>query len=95
MGRLNHDQRRLIPPASSRNPICLWPGRLASLPAGDDEAFAPRSVPLTADARQEFAHVPGRTFSLFTPAEHQLATRCAVALGHQKGGYVLRVTGMT
>ena len=27
-------------------------GRLASLQAGDDEAFAPRSVPLTADARR-------------------------------------------
>ena len=30
-------------------------GRLASLQAGDDEAFAPRSIPLTADARQVFA----------------------------------------
>ncbi|WP_445216784.1 DUF3987 domain-containing protein [Bradyrhizobium sp. Pa8] len=30
-------------------------GRLANLPAGEESAFGPRSVPLTADARREFA----------------------------------------
>ena len=34
-------------------------GRLANLQAGDDEAFAPRSIPLTAEARQEFAAICG------------------------------------
>ena len=73
MGRLSHDQRRLIPPASSRDPSRLWP---AGEPAGRRRRgvrTAQRST--TADARQEFAHVPGRAFSLFTPAEHQLANQ--------------------
>ena len=43
-------------------------GRLASLQAGDDEAFAPRSIPLTAGARQAICDIcailaPGKTFA--------------------------------
>jgi hypothetical protein len=41
-------------------------GRLANLQAGDDEAFAPRSVPLTADARKVFA-----AFAEFAHRERQ------------------------
>jgi hypothetical protein len=41
-------------------------GRLARLQAGDEEAFAPRSIPLTANARHEFAQ-----FAQFAHQEKQ------------------------
>ena len=63
MGRLNHEQRRLIPPASSRFQDAF--GRL-SLQAGDDEAFAPRSVPLTANANRNLRTLLAEHF-LFSP----------------------------
>ncbi|MET4418277.1 DUF3987 domain-containing protein [Bradyrhizobium sp. RT3a] len=62
--------------------------RLASLQAGDDDTFAPRSVPLTADARTVFAQ-----FAQFAHQERQLLD------GHDreywcKGtGHVLRLSG--
>nr|WP_246558239.1 DUF3987 domain-containing protein [Bradyrhizobium liaoningense] len=64
-------------------------GRLANLQAGEDEAFAPRSVPLTVDARRVFA-----AFAEFAHRERQSLD------GHNreywcKGtGHVLRLAGV-
>jgi hypothetical protein len=52
--------------------------RLASLQAGDDEAFAPRSVPLTADARQvfaQFAQIAHREGNCWTAASANIGAR--------------------
>ena len=63
-------------------------GRLASLQAGDDEAFAPRSVPLTADARQVFAQ-----FAQFAHQERQLLDGRDREYWCKGTGHVLRLSG--
>ena len=63
-------------------------GRLASLQAGDDEAFAPRSVPLTADARQVFAQ-----FAQFAHRERQLLDGRDREYWCKGTGHVLRLSG--
>ncbi len=62
--------------------------RLANLQAGDDEAFAPRSVPLTADARQEFAQ-----FAQFAHQERQLLDGRDREYWCKGTGHVLRLSG--
>ena len=63
-------------------------GRLANLQAGDDEAFAPRSVPLTADARQVFAQ-----FAQFAHQERQLLDGRDREYWCKGTGHVLRLSG--
>src|SRR5262249_50340294 len=62
--------------------------RLASLQAGDEEAFAPRSVPLTSDARQEFAH-----FAQFAHKERQLLEGRDREYWCKGTAHVLRLSG--
>jgi hypothetical protein len=62
--------------------------RLANLQAGDDEAFAPRSVPLTADARQVFAQ-----FAQFAHRERQLLEGRDREYWCKGVGHVLRLAG--
>jgi hypothetical protein len=63
-------------------------GRLASLQAGDDEAFAPRSVPLATDARDEFAQ-----FAQFAHQERQLLEGRDREYWCKGVGHVLRLSG--
>jgi len=63
-------------------------GRLASLQAGDDEAFAPRSVPLTADARTVFAQ-----FAQFAHQERQLLDGRDREYWCKGTAHVLRLSG--
>ena len=63
-------------------------GRLANLQAGEDEAFAPRSVPLTANARREFA-----TFAEFAHQERQLLDGREREYWCKGTGHVLRLSG--
>ncbi|WP_161850224.1 DUF3987 domain-containing protein [Bradyrhizobium sp. CCBAU 051011] len=63
-------------------------GRLASLQAGDDDAFAPRSVPLTADARREFA-----AFAEFAHKERQFLDGREREYWSKSSGHVLRLSG--
>jgi hypothetical protein len=64
-------------------------GRLASLQAGDEEAFAPRSVPLTADARHEFAQ-----FAQFAHQERQLLEGRDREYWCKGTAHVLRLSGV-
>ena len=63
-------------------------GRLASLQAGDDEAFAPRSVPLSADARTVFAQ-----FAQFAHRERQFLDGRDREYWCKGPGHVLRLAG--
>ena len=63
-------------------------GRLANLQAGDDEAFAPRSVPLTADARRVFAQ-----FAQFAHQERQSLDGREREYWCKGTGHVLRLSG--
>jgi hypothetical protein len=63
-------------------------GRLANLQAGDDEAFAPRSVPLTAEARREFA-----AFAEFAHQERKLLDGREREYQAKGTGHVLRLSG--
>jgi Protein of unknown function (DUF3987)/Bifunctional DNA primase/polymerase, N-terminal len=63
-------------------------GRLANLQAGDDESFAPRSVPLTADARIVFAQ-----FAQFAHQERQLLDGRDREYWCKGTGHVLRLSG--
>jgi len=63
-------------------------GRLANLQAGDDEAFAPISVPLTADAKREFAQ-----FAQFAHKERQLLDGRDREYWCKGAGHVLRLSG--
>lgn len=62
--------------------------RLAGLQAGDDEVFAPRSVPLTADAKQAFAQ-----FAQFAHRERQLLDGRDREYWCKGTGHVLRLSG--
>lgn len=62
--------------------------RLANLQAGDYEAFAPRSIPLTADARQEFA-----VFAEFAHRERQSLDGREREYWCKGTGHVLRLSG--
>ena len=62
--------------------------RLTSLQAGDDEAFAPRSVPLTADARTVFAQ-----FAQFAHQERQLLDGRDREYWCKGTAHVLRLSG--
>jgi uncharacterized protein DUF3987/bifunctional DNA primase/polymerase-like protein len=63
-------------------------GRLARLQAGEDEAFAPRSVPLTTEARQVFAQ-----FAQFAHQERQLLEERDREYWCKGTGHVLRLSG--
>jgi Protein of unknown function (DUF3987)/Bifunctional DNA primase/polymerase, N-terminal len=62
--------------------------RLANLQAGDDEAFAPRSVPLSADARHVFAQ-----FAQFAHQERELLDGRDREYWCKGTGHVLRLSG--
>ena len=62
--------------------------RLANLQAGDDEAFAPISVPLTADAKREFAQ-----FAQFAHKERQSLEGRDREYWCKGTGHVLRLSG--
>jgi hypothetical protein len=63
-------------------------GRLANLQAGDEDAFAPRSIPLTADARHEFAQ-----FAQFAHQERQLLEGRDREYWCKGSAHVLRLSG--
>jgi hypothetical protein len=63
-------------------------GRLVGLQAGDDEAFAPRSIPVTAGARQAFAQ-----FAQFAHQERSLLDGRDREYWCKGTGHVLRLTG--
>jgi hypothetical protein len=63
-------------------------GRLANLQAGDDDAFAPRSIPLTADARKVFTQ-----FSQFAHRERQSLDGREREYWCKGTGHVLRLSG--
>jgi hypothetical protein len=62
--------------------------RLANLQAGDDDAFAPRSIPLTPDARQAFAQ-----FAQFAHREKQSLDGRDREYWCKGTGHVLRLSG--
>lgn len=62
--------------------------RLANLQAGEDEAFAPRSIPLTPDARQAFTQ-----FAQFAHRERQLLDGRDREYWCKGTGHVLRLSG--
>jgi Protein of unknown function (DUF3987) len=62
--------------------------RLAGLQAGEDEAFAPRSVPLTAEAKHEFTQ-----FAQFAHKERQLLEGRDREYWSKGLGHVLRLSG--
>ena len=63
-------------------------GRLANLQAGEEDAFVPRSVPLTADARREFAQ-----FAQFAHQERQLLEGRDREYWCKGTAHVLRLSG--
>jgi hypothetical protein len=63
-------------------------GRLANLQAGDHEAFAPLSIPLTAEARREFA-----AFAEFAHQERHLLDGRDREYWCKGTGHVLRLSG--
>ena len=64
-------------------------GRLANLQAGDDDAFAPRSIPLTADGRKVFA-----AFAEFAHRERQSLEGRNREYWCKGTGHVLRLAGV-
>ena len=62
--------------------------RLANLQAGDDDAFAPRSVPLTVDARRVFTQ-----FAQFAHKQRQLLEGRDREYWCKGAGHVLRLSG--